>query len=97
MALYSSSRPLTQLTKAWTAEFGPQGVNVNAIAPGPIRTDKVVENMGEEELPRLLILYRSNGAGLTSDIANAAVYLRSEEANFVHGAILPVDGGRTAV
>ena len=98
MALYSSSKAaLTQLTKAWTAEFGPQGVNVNAIAPGPIRTDKVVESMGEEGIAQIASTLPVKRAGLTSDIANAAIYLASEEANFVHGAILPVDGGRTAV
>lgn len=96
MALYSSTKAaLTLLTKAWAAEFGPKGVNVNAIAPGPVRTPGT-EAMGDG-LDQLAKTLPAGRAAKPAEIAEAAVYLASEEAGFVHGAILPVDGGRVAV
>jgi NAD(P)-dependent dehydrogenase (short-subunit alcohol dehydrogenase family) len=96
MALYGATKAaLTLLTKSWATEFGPKGVNVNAISPGPTRTPGSA-GMGEglEQLAQTLPAKR---AAFPSEIAEAAVYLASDEANFVHGATLPVDGGRIAV
>ncbi len=95
-ALYGASKAaLTLLTKSWAAEYGPHGVNVNAISPGPTRTPGT-DAMGEalEQLARTLPAGRPADP---SEIADAAVYLASSEADFVHGVTLPVDGGRTAV
>jgi NAD(P)-dependent dehydrogenase (short-subunit alcohol dehydrogenase family) len=97
LALYGATKAaLTLLTKSWTAEFGPSGVNVNAIAPGPIRTPANVA-FGEAQLHQLTSTLPAGRAALPSEIAAAAVYLASSEANFVHGVTLPVDGGRTAI
>lgn len=96
MALYGATKAaLTLLTKSWATEFGPSGVNVNAIAPGPTRTPGT-DGMGEglEQLAQTLPAGR---VAFPAEIAEAAVYLASEEANFVHGATLPVDGGRIAI
>ncbi len=96
MALYGSSKAaLELLTKAWAAEYGPQGVRVNALAPGPTRTPGT-EPMGDglEQLAATLPLGRPAAA---EEIANAALFLGSEEASYVNGAVLAVDGGRTAV
>ena len=96
MALYGSTKAaLTLLTKAWAAEYGPQGVRVNAVAPGPTRTPGT-EPMGEalDELASTLPLGRPANA---KEIAAAAVFLGSEEASYIDGAELAVDGGRTAV
>ena len=96
MALYGSSKAaLTLLTKAWAAEYGPQGVRVNAVAPGPTRTPGT-EPMGEalDQLASTLPLGRPANA---EEIAAAALFLGSEEASYVNGAVLAVDGGRTAV
>ena len=96
MALYGSTKAaLELLTKAWAAEYGPQGVRVNAIAPGPTRTPGT-EPMGEslDQLASTLPLGRPASAG---EIANAALFLGSEEASYVNGATLAVDGGRAAV
>jgi len=96
MALYGSTKAaLELLTKAWAAEYGPQGVRVNAIAPGPTRTPGT-EPMGEalDELATTLPLGRP---ATPEEIASAAVYLGSDEASYVNGAIVAVDGGRTAV
>jgi NAD(P)-dependent dehydrogenase (short-subunit alcohol dehydrogenase family) len=96
MALYGSTKAaLTLLTKAWAAEYGPQGVRVNAVAPGPTRTPGT-EPMGDalDELASTLPLGRPANA---EEIAAAAVFLGSEEASYIDGAVLAVDGGRTAV
>jgi NAD(P)-dependent dehydrogenase (short-subunit alcohol dehydrogenase family) len=96
MALYGASKAaLTLLTKSWAAEFGPNGVNVNAIAPGPTRTPGTAV-MGEG-LDQLASTLPAGRPAHPSEIAEAAVYLASSEANFVHGVTLPVDGGRTAI
>jgi NAD(P)-dependent dehydrogenase (short-subunit alcohol dehydrogenase family) len=95
-ALYGASKAaLAELTRSWAAEFGPSGVNVNTISPGPTRTPGTAEiRDGLEQLARTLPARR---VADPSEIAEAAVYLASSEANFVHGITLPVDGGRTAV
>jgi NAD(P)-dependent dehydrogenase (short-subunit alcohol dehydrogenase family) len=79
---------------AWAAEYGPSGVNVNAISPGPVRTEGTA-GMGEG----LYLLASKAPAGQPahpSEIAAAALYLAGDDAAFVHGATLRVDGGRTA-
>jgi NAD(P)-dependent dehydrogenase (short-subunit alcohol dehydrogenase family) len=94
-ALYGASKAaLTLSTKAWAAEFGSSGVNVNAIAPGPTRTPGT-ESEGVElgELARSIPARRIADA---TEMVGAAVYLASDEANYVNGITLPVDGGGTA-
>ena len=96
MSAYGASKAaLELLTKAWAAEYGPQGVRVNTVAPGPTRTPGVAQ-AGEmiDQLAATLPLRRAASA---EEIADAIVYLASDEASFVTGAIVPVDGGRTAV
>src|SRR5690348_3946226 len=96
MALYGSSKAaLVLLTKSWSAEYGPSGVRVNAVSPGPTRTEGTAD-MGEA-LDQLASAAPAGRPGLPEEIASAAVYLASDEASFVHGALLPVDGGRIAV
>lgn len=94
LALYGATKAaLTLLTKSWAAEFGPNGVNVNAISPGPTRTPGTTGMEESYDLRRLAARW----IALPAEIAEAAVYLASDEANFVHGVTLPVDGGGTAV
>jgi NAD(P)-dependent dehydrogenase (short-subunit alcohol dehydrogenase family) len=96
MALYGSSKAaLVLLTKSWAAEYGPSGVRVNAVSPGPTRTEGTAA-MGEA-LDQLASAAPSGRPGLPAEIASAIVYLASDEASFIHGAVLPVDGGRIAV
>ena len=95
MALYGSSKAaLELLTKAWAAEFGPAGVRVNAISPGPTRTEGTA-GMGEA-LDQLAALAPAGRPATPEEIASAIVYLASDDASFVHGAVLAVDGGRAA-
>jgi NAD(P)-dependent dehydrogenase (short-subunit alcohol dehydrogenase family) len=95
MALYGSSKAaLELLTKAWAAEFGPSGVRVNAISPGPTRTEGTA-GMGEA-LDQLASLAPAGRLASPEEIAAAIVFLASDQASFVHGAVLAVDGGRAA-
>ncbi|MFF4756486.1 SDR family NAD(P)-dependent oxidoreductase [Streptomyces sp. NPDC002514] len=96
MALYGSSKAaLNLLTKSWAAEFGPHGVRVNAVEPGPTRTEGTVA-MGED-LDALAAQAPAGRPASAEEIAEAIGYLASDAASFVQGAVLPVDGGRTAV
>jgi len=90
----ASKAAMDLLTKAWAAEYGPRGVNVNAISPGPVRTEGTAA-MGEG-LDQLASLAPAGRPARPEEIAAAAVYLASEESDFVHGATLAVDGGRVA-
>jgi len=94
-AAYGASKAaLELLTKSWAAEFGPRGVNVNAIAPGPIRTPGT-DAMGEG-FEQIVATVPAGRAGRASEIAAAAVFLASRDADYIHGATLVVDGGRVA-
>jgi NAD(P)-dependent dehydrogenase (short-subunit alcohol dehydrogenase family) len=96
MALYGSSKAaLVLLTKSWAAEYGPSGVRVNAVSPGPTRTEGAAV-LGEA-LDQLAAAAPAGRVGLPEEIASAIVYLASDEASFVQGVLLPVDGGRVAV
>ena len=95
-AAYGASKAAVELlTKAWAAEYGPQGVRVNAVAPGPTRTPGT-DGMGDglDQLAATLPLGRPADA---DEIARTIVFLASDDAAYVNGAILAVDGGRTAV
>jgi NAD(P)-dependent dehydrogenase (short-subunit alcohol dehydrogenase family) len=95
MGLYGSSKAaLTLLTKAWAAEFGPAGVRVNAVSPGPTRTEGT-EPMGGQ-LDALAALAPAGRPAAPEEIAAAIGYLAGDDASFVHGAVLDADGGRNA-
>ncbi|AMM22569.1 short-chain dehydrogenase [Frondihabitans sp. PAMC 28766] len=96
MSLYGSSKAALQLlTKAWAAEFAPAGVRVNAVSPGPTRTEGTA-GMGDG-LDALAATTPAGRVSTPTEIANAVVFLASAAASNVHGVILPVDGGRLAV
>lgn len=97
MAVYGASKAgLNLLTKSWAAEFGPSGVRVNAVVPGSTRTETVVAVMGDA-LDQLGAQSPLGYVAEPGQIADAIVYLASDEASFISGALLSVDGGRTAV
>lgn len=80
------------LTKGWAKEFGPKGIRVNAVAPGFIETDMTAE------VPKRILNFMKDKTplkklGKPSDIAAAYSFLASDDANYINGAILSVDGG----
>ncbi|MHA7987702.1 SDR family NAD(P)-dependent oxidoreductase [Rathayibacter sp. CAU 1779] len=92
--LYAASKGATEtLTRAWSAEFGSRGIRVNAISPGVISTP----GSPTEPAGRMMRGTPADAAGHPDAIAAAAVYLASDDAAFVHGTVLDVDGGRVAV
>ena len=96
MAMYGASRAaLELLTKAWAAEYGPSGVRVNAVAPGPTRT-ALMEAIPEEMVSQLAALAPAGRVARPEELAAAIVFLASDDASFVHGVTLAVDGGRVA-
>jgi len=96
LSLYGSSKAaINLLTKAWAAEYGPSGVRVNAVSPGPTRTEGT-DAMGEA-LDQLAAQAPAGRPATADEIAEAIVFLATDRASFIHGAKLAVDGGRTAV
>ncbi|MFC3965296.1 SDR family NAD(P)-dependent oxidoreductase [Nocardia jiangsuensis] len=97
-AVYASSKAaLELLTKSWAAEFGPHKVRVNAVAPGPTRTEGTTGQYGAERLAALGAQAPARRVAEAREIAETIGFLVGDQAGFVHGAILPADGGRTAV
>ena len=94
---YSASKAAVEsLTRTWAAEFGPSGVRVNSVAPGPTKTEGVEAEWGEtnEELGRSLPLGRT---AKPEEIAEAVLFLASPRASFITGSVLHADGGGSAV
>ena len=80
------------MTKTWAKELGRKGFTSNAIAPGFIRT-KMTEAMPKEVLEGISQKVPAARLGETSDIANACLFLASDEASYINGIVLSVDGG----
>jgi NAD(P)-dependent dehydrogenase (short-subunit alcohol dehydrogenase family) len=96
MAMYGASRAaLELLTKAWAAEYGGRGVRVNAVSPGPTRT-AMMEGIPAELVNQLAALAPAGRVAEPEELAAAIVFLASDDASFVQGVTLAVDGGRVA-
>ncbi|MCX2929391.1 SDR family NAD(P)-dependent oxidoreductase [Mycobacterium sp. CVI_P3] len=92
----ASKAAVESLTRSWAAEFGPYGVRVNSVAPGPTKTEGVEAQWGDtnDELGRALPLGRT---AHPEEIAYAVLFLASPRASFITGSTLHADGGGTAV
>ena len=85
---------VAQLTKALANEWAGKGVNVNAIAPGYVRTDNTVPLQNDPVRSRAIVDRIPAGRwGETSDIVGGVVFLCSPAADYVHGHVLVIDGG----
>lgn len=94
---------LESFTKALAFELGPQGVRVNAIAPGTVATPQVKTNIDlladddakERFKSMITTIYPLQSIGEPQDVGNMCVFLASEQAKWITGGIFPVDGGLT--
>jgi NAD(P)-dependent dehydrogenase (short-subunit alcohol dehydrogenase family) len=101
----ASKAAVSQLTRSVAAEVGEKGIRVNSISPGAVVTGIFAKNAGVEgsKADRVLDAVKAKfaplqpigHAGMTDDVANAAVFLASDRASFVHGHDLVIDGGIT--
>ncbi len=80
------------MTRVWARELGPKGITVNAVAPGFIGTE-MVRQMPEKILNAMVERTPVRRLGRPRDVALAYLYLASDDASFVNGAVLSVDGG----
>jgi dehydrogenase/reductase SDR family protein 4 len=96
--LYSFTKAgLLMMTRSWAREFGPHGIRVNAIAPGLIQTDfSSYFWKDEKHMAELKTTQPIGRVGQPDEIAHAALYLASNEASYVTGQVLVIDGGATA-
>ena len=83
------------MTKVWARELGKYQIRVNAVAPGFINTD-MVKQMPEKILQAAVAHTPLGRMGQPEDIANAYAFLASDQASFITGAVLSVDGGAVA-
>jgi NAD(P)-dependent dehydrogenase (short-subunit alcohol dehydrogenase family) len=93
-AAYGATKAaLDAMTRSWAAEFSPAGVRINTVASGPVYTpiqsDEVTDAVGATT-----IMAR---AAQPDEIANVIVFLASPKASYITGAVIPADGGRTAI
>ena len=95
-AVYDANKAVMHsFTRSWAAEYGPSGVRVNAVAPGPIATERA-EEFTEHVAPTLARI-PSRRMSTPDEVAAAVAFLAGDDAANVHGVVLSVDGGWAAV
>jgi len=91
---YAASKAgLIGLTRSTAVELGPSNINVNAVAPGYIRTTRLTDGVSPEILDRARERSALRRLGDPQDVADVVVFLCSERARHITGAVIPVDGG----
>ena len=94
-ALQPTKAAVHSLTKSWADEYGPAGVRVNTVAPGPTTTERTAAFA--DRVAPMIARMPSRRASTPEEVAKAVVFLVSDDAANVHGATLSVDGGRSAI
>ena len=95
-AYVTSKGGVTLLTRSMAIDYAKQGIRVNAVCPGPTDTPMLRNALTPDELEAFAQTFPMNRLGRPEEIAGAALFLASEDASFVTGALLHVDGGQTA-
>ncbi|WP_421384118.1 3-oxoacyl-ACP reductase FabG [Bacillus salacetis] len=88
----ASKAAVIGMTKTWAKEFGPKGINVNAVAPGVIETEMTAK-IPDKVKAQMNSLIPLGKFGKPEDAANAYLFLASNESDYVNGIVLQVDGG----
>ncbi len=93
-SVYAASKGgLIALTRSLAKEVGPSGVTVNALAPGPVKTDMMDAELDEDEQRELAADIPAGRFGYPQEIASACRYLLTDDAAFINGHVLVLDGG----
>lgn len=95
-AYVTSKGGVTLLTKAMAVDHAKANIRVNAVAPGPTDTAMLRENLPDAVREVFAKTFPMGRLGTSEELAQAVLFLASDEASFVTGAILAVDGGQTA-
>ncbi|MEU7045464.1 SDR family oxidoreductase [Streptomyces varsoviensis] len=97
MAVYGATKAaLESLTRAWAAELAPSKVRVNAVSPGPMRSAKATAALGDD-LGGFGNTVPMARAADPSEVAEVVAFVASDRAGYMTGAIIPADGGRSAI
>jgi NAD(P)-dependent dehydrogenase (short-subunit alcohol dehydrogenase family) len=99
-AYVASKHAIIGLTKVAAAEVGKQSIRVNAICPGPIDTrmmNSIIQSSNPGNRAEILSRNPSGRFGLPDEVAQLVLYLASDDSCYIHGAVIPIDGGRTAI
>lgn len=93
-AVYAASKGgLIALSRSMAAEMGPSGISVNAIAPGPVQTDMLNQELDNDEVTTLASDIPLGRLAVPGDIAAACLFLLSPAASYINGQVLGLDGG----
>ncbi len=90
----ASKAGIVGMTKVWARELGRKGITVNAVAPGFIATD-MIETIPENIREAMLNKIPANRMGTPDEVANVYLFLASDEASYINGTVIHVDGGAT--
>lgn len=91
----ASKHGIVGLTRSSALDYAPRGIRINAVAPGPILTDRI-RALSEEQRTPIVQAVPMQRIGLPAEVATTVAWLCSDEAAFITGAVIPIDGGQLA-